>query len=134
MTIAQAGQYNFKRSLIRNEHFALHYAEIKFCADVISLIFLLNRRYTPFYKWMHQGVKELPILGEKVHAMISDLIAQTDYDGKRSIIEEICARIIGELQREGLSDSSSDFLLDHAHRLQGKIRDSKLRERFSLTN
>jgi hypothetical protein len=134
MTIAQAGQYNFQRSLRRKELFAVHYAETKFCADVISLVFLLNRRYVPFYKWMHRATQELPILGEKIHGMISDLIAIADYDEKRSIIEEICALIIGELRSEGLSDSESDFLLDHAHRIHVKIRDSGLRERFSLTS
>jgi hypothetical protein len=48
--IAQVGQYNFVRSLKRKELFAAHYAEAQFCADVISLVFLLNRKYAPFYK------------------------------------------------------------------------------------
>jgi hypothetical protein len=134
MTISQAGQYNFERSLRRKDLFAVHHAQMSFCADVISLVFLLNRRYTPFYKWMHHGVKELPILGKKISVMISDLIAKTNDDEKPVIIEEICARIIETLRDEGLTDSASDFLLDHAHRVHEKIESSELRERFTVTN
>jgi hypothetical protein len=130
MTISQAGQYNFERSLRRNEGFALLYAEAQFCMDVLSLIFLLNKRYTPFYKWMHHAVRELPLLGENVHEMISDLISQKDYVKKHLNIEEICALIIRELRRQGLSDSESDFLLDHAHNVHGRIKDRELGERF----
>jgi len=48
MTIAQSGQYNLGRCIKREDQFAIRYAETKFCIDVISLIFLLNRRYTTF--------------------------------------------------------------------------------------
>jgi hypothetical protein len=83
---------------------------------------------------MHHAVKELPIQGERIHAMISDLIEQTDYDKKQPIIEDICAVIIGELRREGLSDSESVFLLNHAYDVHAKIQDKDLREKFSLVN
>jgi hypothetical protein len=134
LTAAQAGQYNFERSLKRKELFALHYAETKFCADVISLIFLMNKRYTPFYKWMHRAVKELPLLGGEIHAMISELIDSAEYDAKPAIIEEICALIVIALRNEGLSDSDSDFLLDHAHRIHDRIEDQILGARFSVVD
>lgn len=128
MTIAQAGQYNLGRSIKRKEYLAARYAECKFCADVISLVFLLNRQYVPFYKWMHRALKGLPILGELIHSNISSLIGSTDDDGKVIFAEEICATIIEELQKEGLTDSSSSFLLDHGPIIQSKIRNNALRE------
>lgn len=128
MGIAQSGQYNFLRSVKRKEYLAARYAEIKFCADVISLIFLINRRYVPFYKWMHRALKQLPILGELIYSKTDDLIGTTDYKEKVKIIEETCAIIIMELRREGLSDSSSDFMLDHGPIVQRKIRNTQLRE------
>lgn len=130
MTASQAGQYNFERSLKRKELFALHYAQMKFCADVISLVFLMNKRYTPFYKWMHHAVSELPLLGEEIHAKILELINCPEYDQKQAIIEEICAFIIIALKNEGLSDSDSGFLLDHAHRIHDRIEDPSLGGRF----
>lgn len=129
MTIAQSGQYNFERCLKRKEFFAAQYAETKFCADVISLIFLLNRRYTPFYKWMHRALKELPVLGEWSHLKISKLTTLSDYTEKFAIIEEICRAIIDELRIQNLSDSTSDFLLDHGPGVQSKIRDTDLKQK-----
>ena len=129
-TAAQAGQYNFSRSIKRKEYFAARYSEIKFCADAISLVFLLNKKYTPFYKWMHRGVRDLPILGEPVARMIHDLSRETSNDEQAKRIEEISGLLIAELRREGLSNSSSDFLLEHAFSVHSLIRDERLRERF----
>jgi hypothetical protein len=129
MTIAQSGQYNFKRSIQRREFFAARYAEIKFCSDVISLIFLINKKYTPFYKWMHRALRSLPVAGEVMHGKINDLVLSTNYDEKINIIEGICGTIIEVLKKQGLSDSTSDFLLDHGPQVQSKIKDRALRER-----
>jgi hypothetical protein len=66
--------------------------------------------------------------------MISELIAQEDSREKAAIIEKICIETINELRREGLSDSNSDFLLDHARSIQERISDPFLRERLSVVN
>jgi hypothetical protein len=129
MTVAQSGQYNLKRCVQRKEYFAAQYAETKFCADVISLIFLLNKRYTPFYKWMHRALKALPLLGEFVHARITDIVISNDYEEKINIGEDICVKIISELRSQGLSDAKSSFLLDHGPQIQSKIKDKQLKER-----
>jgi hypothetical protein len=134
VTIAQAGQYNFERSLNRNELFAVRYSEMKFCSDVMSLLFLLNRRYTPFYKWMHRAGRDLPVLGQQVHALILELMEEQDSGVKKETIERICAQLIDELQQEGLTDSQSDFLLDHAYSVHSRIQDKALKERFSIIN
>jgi hypothetical protein len=49
MTMAQSGQYNFLRCARRKEYLAAEYAKSQFAADAISMVFLLNRRYRPFY-------------------------------------------------------------------------------------
>jgi hypothetical protein len=128
MTIAQFGQYNFERCLKRKEYFAAQYAETKFCADVISLVFLLNRRYTPFFKWMHRALADLPVGGEWIQTNISRLVDTTVYEEKPSVIEEICRKIIQTLQDHGLSDSEDDFLLAHGPSIQSRIIDDQLRE------
>ena len=132
LTAGQAGQYNFERSVKRNKLTAALYSEARFCEAVTSLVFLLNKRYTPFYKWMHCAMKDLLVMGKAISAMISDLIARTDPLAKLTLIEEICGRIIEQLRQAGLSDADSDFLLDHAYSLHSRISDPKLRERFSV--
>jgi len=129
MTIAQSGQYNFMRCARRGEYVAARYAETKFCADVISLTFLLNKEYTPFYKWMHRAVGRLPVLGGFVHEKLLALVTVNDYEKKNSLIEEVCAAIINEFREQGLSDSPGGFLLDHGPVIQQKIEDPELRKR-----
>jgi hypothetical protein len=132
MTIAQSGQYNYTRSIKRKEHFSACFAEAQFCAEVMSLVFLLNRRYTPFYKWMHRAVKSLPVLGKAVYNKISDIV-ECDHPGeKEMLIEQTCSLIIKGLKREGLTDSSSDFLVDHSREVQSRISDRELRETFFI--
>lgn len=134
ITISQSGQYNLPRSLKRGELFAAHTAITQFCTDTLSLVFLLNRRYAPFYKWMHRGVKDLPLLGEWAHSTISDVIAPSDLKEKQQRIEKACEVIIRELRAEGLTDSASNFLLEHAHSVQNRIKDKALCKQISVIN
>ena len=129
MNAGQAGQYNFSRCVRRSETFSAQYAETKFCADAISMVFLLNRRYTPFYKWMHRAVIELPVLGKWLHGKISALVKSSDFKEKEIFIEEISIALIKELASESLTDSSGSFLPDHGTAIQRTIKDKTLRER-----
>ena len=129
MSAAQSGQYNLMRSVAHKEHYAALFSEAKFCSDIMALVFLLNRVYAPFYKWRHRAVRPLPILGELVHEKISQLISIHEYKIKNDIIEDICSQVIEEFRQEGLSDSRSDFLLDHGPVIHDKIRDKDLRRR-----
>ncbi len=127
MTIAQLGQYNFSRCVQRNDAVAARIVEGQFCSHVISMVFLLNRQYTPYYKWMYRALKPLPALGPQIHRLISNLVRSDVFQQKARTIEEICAAIIAELRRDGLSDSPSDFLLEHGPCVQAKIHDPELR-------
>ncbi|MGB5159197.1 DUF4037 domain-containing protein [Desulfobacterium sp. N47] len=129
MTAAQSGQYNYMRSIHRNECFAAQYAETKFCYDVLSLVFLLNKRYAPYYKWRHRAVVGLPILGGFIHGRISALMDTRTSQEKTKIMEEISSAVIEEFRREGLSGLSSDFLLDHGPVIHDQITDDRLRKR-----
>ena len=81
---------------------------------------------------MHQAVKELTLLGEIVYKLICDLLEKNDIETKTFIIEVICARIIKEFHQQGLSDSTSDFLFDHAKSIHTRINDNALGENISL--
>jgi len=129
MSCAQSGQYNFIRSVKRRQYFAVLYAEAKFCSDIMSLVFLLNRRYAPFYKWRHLAIRLLPVLGEFIYEKIGLMMATHDYKKKSEIIEEICAQVIRELRKCGLSHSPSDFLLDHGPIIHARIKDINLKKR-----
>jgi hypothetical protein len=71
-------------------------------------------------------VKGLPILGKVTYQLLSDIATSYGAGKKGRMMEELCARIIEEFRREGLSDSSSDFLLDHGPSIQSRIQDEEL--------
>ena len=48
MTIAQSGQYNYPRVMARGDKVAAAQTEGEFIGAVISAVYLLNNRYTPF--------------------------------------------------------------------------------------
>jgi hypothetical protein len=134
MTMAQAGQYNYSRCLQRGEYVAGQRAEAQFIDATISIVFLFNRRYKPYYKWMHRAMRELPILGEEMHRLTEDLVTCPDrhrgsacYRQKVRLIEQICARVIAVLRDQGLSAGTSDFLLDHGPRVRARIQDPGIR-------
>ena len=129
MSIGQAGQYNFPRCVKRGEFYAAQYSETKFCADAMSLVFLLNRTYSPYYKWIHRAVRDLPTLGRYTYESISSLLIDRDCLAKAKQIEAISHTLIQELRRQGLTDHQSDFLPDHGPVIQQGIQDKLLRER-----
>ncbi len=131
--IAQAGQYNFPRCTARKEYVAAAMAEAAFIGAACSAVFLLNKRYKPFFKWMHRAMLPLPLLGQEVFCALSGLVGvegdQPPACGKKvEIIEGVSAMIARELERQGLSDAKSDFLLDHALSVQGRIHEPAIRD------
>ena len=126
ITIAQSGQYNFVRSSERKERFGAEFAITEFCNDILSMTFLLNRRFTPFYKWRHRAVASLPILGKQIYENIDLLLQATDNKKRIEYIEEMVQAIKQTLLAENLSTNSSDFLLEHAGEVHSKIKDEKL--------
>ena len=126
MKIAQSGQYNLGRCLKRGEFVAARIAEAEFINESIYMIYLLNKKYMPFYKWMHKDMQFLPILGKEVHNLLNNLISIQNSE-KPETAEKICGLIINELKIQEISENKSDFLLDHGPDIQRKISDESLR-------
>ena len=131
--ISQAGQYNFPRCAARKEYVAAAMAEAAFIDAVCSAVFLLNKRYKPFYKWMHRALPSLPLLGREVSNALTALASTTGEPTqacreKIRIIETTSDLLGRELVRQGLSDASGDFLLEHGRSIQNTIHDATLRD------
>lgn len=118
---AQSGQYNYARCARRGETVAATLAAAQFISQAQQVVFLLNRKYKPYYKWAQRALGELPLLGNAVAPWL-DRIAG-DMGDCADAIEAASALIIAELKRQGLSGSGSDFLLPHAEEVQSTIRD-----------
>lgn len=59
--MAQSGQYNYARCLCRDDMVAAKWTLLRFIKATISMTYLLNKKYAPYYKWSHRGLKDLTI-------------------------------------------------------------------------
>lgn len=141
--MAQSGQYNYGRSMRRGDIVAAELALREFVQAGISFVYLYNRRYAPYYKWMFHGMKDLPLLAGDVALLFQQLMVLKEQeaawsgavidpyvnlrDTKVQLIEQIAAAVIVALKSEGLSDIEADFLEPHAWELMKRIQDSALR-------
>ncbi|MEA4853327.1 MAG: DUF4037 domain-containing protein [Christensenella sp.] len=130
--MAQAGQYNYARCLRRGEAVAAACALAEFMNASFSMIYLLNKRYAPFYKWAHRGIADLAKLSE-TYGSFTELCAEpyageNPYPHREELIEEICAAVLEELKAQGLTTGNEDFLHDHCPRIMARIADPEIRK------
>lgn len=129
--MAQSGQYNFSRCMKRGEYGAAAMALHEFVRNGLSLIFLLNGRYMPYYKWAFRAAGELPALSG-LSADFSGLLTggycrDRGEHAAMEKIEEICARVLEEMRRQGLTDGSWEYLEPHAYEVMERIQDGEIR-------
>ena len=125
--MAQSGQYNYMRCLRHGEPGAAALALNEFVRNAASMVFLLNRRFAPYYKWVFRAMRDLPKLGG-LSGMLTDLLTRGGAaEAKAEQIEAICSEISSELRAQGLSDRDDVYLEPHAFAVQSGIRDRELR-------
>lgn len=131
IAMAQAGQYNVLRSLKRGESVPAMLAAARFAEQALSMVYLLNKKYMPFYKWAHRGVRDLPLLGPLCHQSLQQLSriewTQDASPQANHCIEELCAAVAATLRAQDLSQAQGDWLADHAPSVQQGILTSELR-------
>lgn len=128
--MAQSGQYNYSRCIRHGEDGAAMMAMSEFVSAACRTVYLLNRSHMPYYKWMFRGMEELSILGDMKDALEFLLTGENDPAGQRlksQVIEDICAKVIAELQRQQLTCGSWDYLEPHALHIMEHIENPAIR-------
>ena len=144
--MGQSGQYNYARCMRRGETVAASHALNEFVINTISMVFLLNKRYMPYYKWMHRAMLDLPILGQQVGGLLKELVengvsmdawdceinenapqALNSADRNVLLIEQICRLVTEELRRQNLSSETNSFITLHGASIMSRIRDPQIR-------
>ena len=130
LLMAQAGQYNFTRCLAHGEPAAAQLAMNEFVQHTLAAIFLLNRRYLPYYKWQFRALRELPRLSELGETL--ELLLTTDNGSvmaraKADLAEDIASQIISALQDDGLTSAICGDLEKHAYSVNDHVNDPNLR-------
>ncbi len=129
LMMAQAGQYNYKRTLKRGDTAAAQLSVIEFVKATLNVVFLLNKRYIPYYKWVFRALRELktlPSLEKTLEYLISSENA-TNSDKKQALIEEVCGAISNELRNQDLVSIDSSDMETLAYMVNDKITDNNIR-------
>ncbi len=130
ITMAQAGQYNYGRLIDRGETSAAQLAVFEFVKSAISIIYLLNNVYEPYYKWAYRGLRDLDKLCDLEFALagLTEIgNSKNQASEKREIIEDICGIIIAELKAQGLTKATCNNIETHAYSVMDGIKNPEIR-------
>ena len=131
VTMAQAGQYNYPRSIKRGEDGAAYFALREFLMAAFSMAHLLEKRYMPYYKWAHRSFEEGNLLAEH-REDIRQMMARPLDRANAQRAEDICHSIRLAWQSQGLTRLDEDFLEPQGWELYRRITDPDLRARHIM--
>lgn len=136
LIMAQSGQYNYSRCLAHNESGAAQLAIFEFVKAAVNVVFLLNKRYVPYYKWCFKamrGLEKLSQLCDVLEFLISSENDATLCSTKADIIEDTAKMVITELQEQQLTEAICLDLEKHAYSVNDRISDSQIRNLHILS-
>ena len=119
--MAQSGQYNYERCLRHGEPAAARLAADEFVRCSLEMVFLLNRRHMPYYKWAFRSLDCMEILSG-----LKSSLEEILYEPCTEKIEEVSSAVIAELRREELTAGTWDYLEPHAYEVMRRIRDPEI--------
>lgn len=128
LLMAQSGQYNYPRCIKRGDTAAAQLAVGEFVNSALKTVYLLNKKYLPYYKWIFRGLKEMPILAE-LYPDLEYLVSSSndEPEKKQKMIESVCKKISDELVNQGLTKLSTSELEPQAYNVNDKIKDPEIR-------
>lgn len=130
LLMAQSGQYNYNRCILRGNTAAAQMAVFEFTKSALHTIYLLNRTYMPYYKWSFRGLEGLPILGDltgDLEYLISSGNSTDEAEKKTAIIEDICVKIADVLKTQRLTEEDGAEMEQQAYAVNEKITDHGIR-------
>lgn len=84
--MAQSGQYNYARLMGRGDAVSAQFARNQFVRETLEFLYLINRRYAPYYKWLFRGSENFEhlsgVIGQLIELQL--LPVQTDaWEGRQ---------------------------------------------------
>ena len=100
--ISQYGQYNYGRMARRKDIVTAEQCRSGFIKSVMELIYLLNRTYAPYYKWMFRGMNRIDDFGISVRLNNLVLIPIMSIEENESAMEQICVCLLAKMEEKRL--------------------------------
>lgn len=128
LIMSQSGQYNFMRCLKHGESEAAQLSAFEFVNAAMKAIFLLNKRYMPYYKWSFRALKEID-KENKFYSSLSYITNSGIENGEKKYdaIEEIASKVITLLQDGDMTKAICGDLEKHAYSVNDKIKNGNIR-------
>lgn len=136
LLMAQSGQYNYRRCLSHGETAAAQLSAVEFVKSAISVIFLLNKRYQPYYKWSFRALRALPQLSLEAELLEYLLLSDNSEEQsgeKYDVMEGIAGDVIDVLMDQKLTKATCGDLEKHAYSVNDGVEDPGLRNLHILT-
>lgn len=131
LLMAQSGQYNFTRCIRHGEPEAAQLACVEFVTAAMKVLFLLNRRYMPYYKWSFRALRQLDGMADfatqLAFLLTGDNADETVAEVKYDTIETVSSDVISLLQERDLTETICGDLEKHSYSVNDHILDSKIR-------
>jgi hypothetical protein len=107
------GEYNFpKRLAPRGDVVTGLIARGSFVDAAMRLVFLLNRRYAPNWKWIHREFTELPAVAKEIGPLLRKLALEPELGKEAKIVVQVCTRLKDAIRGQGLvgSEAKMDYV------------------------
>lgn len=130
LIMSQSGQYNFPRMTMRKENQGAVLAINEFVSATLKAVFLLNRKYCPYYKWSFRALKELrekDIYEKLSFLVLTENQSEDNLKRKSDVIEEICSLVIDKLREQSITEVDCLYMEKHAYSVNDKITDGEVR-------
>lgn len=126
--MAHSGQINYFRMARRRDTVASRLALDQFIEHTMRTLYLLNRQYCPYYKWMWRGLEKLPRQTE-IPALLQRLssVSVLEASAAKPMIDAVCADIVVLLQEQWLSDLDDGYLERQAYAVTNGITDPAIK-------
>lgn len=119
--MAQAGQYNLKRSLDRNDISAVFFAKAEFMEALLGVLFLFAKVYMPYYKLRYKRLAQINYYPRDLLKDMNKFMASNDKKDLLYLSEKLSIYVKDILKYRSITKSDDDFLLAHAIEVQNSI-------------
>lgn len=125
--MAQAGQYNLKRSLDRSDISAVFFAKAEFMEALFGVLFLFAKVYMPYYKLRYKRLVQIKYYPDQLFEDMNKFFLSNDKKDLIYLSEKLSLYVKDILRYRSITRSDDDFLLNHAIEIQNSIKNPQIR-------
>lgn len=123
------GDYNTRGRLAkRNDGAATLLGQGYFVEAAMQLAFLLNRRFAPYWKWLHWGFARLPCIAGELEPLLVELESASNLAERAELIGAICDLYRRVLCHRGLFSDSNWRNFMGSFEIVDSIQDTEVKQ------